>query len=369
MRPFSSDSHSPLLGLKGFAILLVLLYHCVPSLYKIGTGICWIGVDLLLVLLGYHITSVLLTLKSRPEALSHFFLRHTVPLLVLYGIGMAIFFLVLPFCMPLDWIRDYLAYYDHQIWYWLGISNWLVTFQHHWPVVVKPILDHTWLFSLEIQLYLLWPFAVLFLPRRFLFPVCVFLILFSFVSRNLFENRGLNYAVSYVCTLGRLDGVCLGALVALIAKEEQKNTKWFQYAPWTFYIAVVLLLGLIVGSRSLSLKHPYFIRYGYTVLAILFTALLLLSLKEGTWAHKLTKNRAFLFLGNYGESIYLVHWFLYILLTDFFSLKFGFFSSPLLQSLANSVACLLCILAVAFVLEKLTRTLVGKPTPAATSLP
>ena len=76
-------------GLRGIAILLVLLHHLWPTkgaLSHLGriSEAGWIGVDLFFVLSGYLITGILLDSAGRPHYYRNFIVRRTLRIFPLY---------------------------------------------------------------------------------------------------------------------------------------------------------------------------------------------------------------------------------------------------------------------------------------------
>jgi len=72
-------------GLRGMAVLLVMLYHCsfawrfsaapVDAAYAWVSGAGWVGVDLFFVLSGFLITGILLDTRERDGYFSSFYAR------------------------------------------------------------------------------------------------------------------------------------------------------------------------------------------------------------------------------------------------------------------------------------------------------
>lgn len=350
LRFSSSDLHSPSVvqGLMGLSILLIVLYHCFPVLYKVGTGICWVGVDLWLVVMGYSLTNRLLHIEKKKEKYGRIVRNYLYRFVIPYFLLLIAFFFAFPIFYEYEWIFAYLAYYDHQIWYWLGISNWLVTLHNHWPSVAKPLLDHTWLISLFIQFTVLWSLVVWFCNRKQLICISFALIGLSVLARNVLETTAMNYAVSYVFTFGRWDALGLGALVALLIRDEKGRQLLSKWTPIVVIASSVVILGIIGASKSLTLKHPYFIRIGYTAFAFLFSSLLVYALSETTWLHKMVKTRFLKEWGKYSVGIYVYHWFLYLLLTDWLNKELdAYISHSTLLGLTSSMISKFGIMAVA----------------------
>src|ERR1043166_7724662 len=97
----SSKRNLPLDGLRGLAILLVLLRHLVPEqtthpyFVPIITAarLTWSGVDLFFVLSGFLIGGILLDAKNSPDYLRTFYIRRAYRILPIYCVVVCIFFI------------------------------------------------------------------------------------------------------------------------------------------------------------------------------------------------------------------------------------------------------------------------------------
>ena len=150
-------------GLRGLAILAVLIYHLNPHVLPGG----YLGVDVFFVVSGYLITSVLLDEmdQSRGFQLRRFWARRArrllpalVAVLVVVTLGAAIF--------ARDALNRMRADALSSLFY---VFNWRLVAQHDSYLASlgrPPLLLHLWSLSVEEQFYLLWPLALLFLRRR-----------------------------------------------------------------------------------------------------------------------------------------------------------------------------------------------------------
>ncbi|MBC8111502.1 MAG: hypothetical protein H7Y04_10615, partial [Verrucomicrobia bacterium] len=256
-------------GLQGLGMVLLLLYHCFPVLYKAGTGIGWIGIDLYLVVFGFLLTSILFENKSQKDFFVQFFKEKAIEVLPLYFLFLLVFFVGFPLLMGSNWKLNYLSYHQNQLWHWLLVQNWFPVFHNDWISEGRtPVLDHLWLVAFVCQFALIWGLLVYLFNRKTLIFISLFLLLLSVVLRNIFVSQGLHFSVSYIFTFARLDTACIGTLIALLLTEEKGRVMLEKSAIPVLIGSVLLLVATIVLSRSLSLKDAYFIRWGYSLLAL-----------------------------------------------------------------------------------------------------
>ncbi|MGN6694905.1 MAG: acyltransferase family protein, partial [Aquihabitans sp.] len=159
--------HVPALdGLRGAAVLAVLLYHG-AFLDRNWLSGGYLGVDLFFVLSGYLITSLLLVEFANDGGvdLLAFWgrrLRRLLPALLLLLLGVALYAVVIARPIDLTQIRQdgfgTLFY----------VANWVAIFrgQSYWDISLVPSpLQHTWSLAIEEQFYLVWPVVVWLLAR------------------------------------------------------------------------------------------------------------------------------------------------------------------------------------------------------------
>ncbi|HWS44938.1 MAG TPA: acyltransferase, partial [Acidimicrobiia bacterium] len=149
-------------GLRGIAILAVLVYHG----GHLSGG--FLGVDLFFVLSGYLITSLLLAewRATSGVSLGGFYARRArrlLPALFLMLLGVSLYAAIWAQPAELARIRGdafaTLAY----------VANWHTIFGGHtyWSLFSAPSpLEHTWSLAIEEQFYLVWPLVALAVLRR-----------------------------------------------------------------------------------------------------------------------------------------------------------------------------------------------------------
>ena len=75
-------------GLRGIAILLVVIYHNFGFISQSNFG--WLGVDLFFVLSGFLITDILLRTIGKPGFLREFYMRRVLRIFPLYYLSLVI---------------------------------------------------------------------------------------------------------------------------------------------------------------------------------------------------------------------------------------------------------------------------------------
>src|SRR4051812_42732359 len=220
----SHPKHIPALdGLRGLAIILVLLFHFTPegigatSAEKVLRSVAslgWCGVDLFFVLSGFLITGILYDAKGSPHFFRDFYMRRVLRIFPLYYGVLFLVFIVVPLLHPLTRASDQ-QFIHNQHWLWLYMANIPQALTNAWPLKTGWVnLNHFWSLAIEEHFYLIWPALVFLLQRRTLMRICTACIITALILRCLTYFLW-NDTAAYVLTPCRMDELAMGALVAL----------------------------------------------------------------------------------------------------------------------------------------------------------
>ena len=295
-------------GLRGIAILLVVVYHNFGFINVLFFG--WLGVDLFFVLSGFLITDILLKTLGTKNYLRNFYIRRVLRIFPLYYLCLILFLLVLPrLNVPLD-----LKYYtDHQAWLWTYLQNWLYTFNN--PGQTNT-LNHLWSLAVEEQFYLLWPIAILVIKKPKYLLVFISLVLVVVLGLRLWVwyHQVADLAYFNLYTFTRIDGICIGCMVALLLRINSNFLKRYTAAIVLFF--AVLNFAFFFINRRYQFSFPYLALAGYTTFAMIFGLLVNDVVTRQT---KLTKlllgNPVLKFFGRISYGFYIFHWPVYLLLS------------------------------------------------------
>src|SRR5215468_10531003 len=219
--------HLPVLdGVRALAVLGVLIFHFVGTMTPTNwveraivgvTKYGILGVDLFFVLSGFLITGILYDARNEPHYFRNFYMRRVLRIFPLYYGVLALVFVVAPL-IPL--LRgptlDYLV--DRQWWAWLYGVNVYIALKGDWSF---SYLEHLWSLCIEEHFYFFWPVAVYLMARRpRLLIVASLSIAFAAMAARLAGSMmGLSWWTTYVLTPFRLDGLALGAFLAVAARQ------------------------------------------------------------------------------------------------------------------------------------------------------
>jgi peptidoglycan/LPS O-acetylase OafA/YrhL len=199
-------------GLRGLAVLMVLLAHSLPigsphpqewfGARALGAA----GVRLFLVLSGFLITKTLLEARDSSHALDtwtlvrRFYLRRALRLTPVYYATLAVA-TVLRFGAMLE---------PSRVWYWLYASNLytVLTGIHHRSFA------HFWSLALEEQFYLFWPWVALWIPRYHLLR-CTVAVIVAAVAFRWWLVEADNPLAGYMLMPARMDALGVGAACAI----------------------------------------------------------------------------------------------------------------------------------------------------------
>lgn len=299
-------------GLRGLAIMLVLLFHLDGAVWENG----YLGVDVFLVMTGY------LMLRGRMAQpgiqggreffayLSKRTRRIVPPMLVVILSSVAVGALLL--------------YWQDELFLCkLGFASCLAKaniflrkeFDNYFASdsAFIPLL-HLWYLSVTLQIYLLYAVANQLLQRlskRFIFCILTTIGLTSLLYcygapiSEYMQRMGIcsTWAelkpVSYYETLPRLWEVLAGGLVCLLPVPEKRIWNTMQAAAGLLMICVCALAGTVPGTHAIDqLPCTLLVAVG-TVLALRYT--------PGSMVYPLLSNRILVWLGSISFSLYLVH--------------------------------------------------------------
>lgn len=227
-------------GLRCFAVLGVLVCHFLRFDNEIINRIPFgQGVNLFFVLSGYLITKILLVNKqqisegntSLKTVVKSFFFRRSIRIFPIYYITI-IFLMIINFQNIWD------------VWEWLltYTTNFYIANSHH---PYSGSFSHLWSLAVEEQFYLIWPFIILFLPKKHIEKFIVGLILSSLIFKIALHANGVWSTAINAITLGCADALGFGALIAywsmyrpswLTAINRWKVIVLFSFLPYVFFI-------------------------------------------------------------------------------------------------------------------------------------
>lgn len=295
-------------GLRGLAILLVVVYHNFGFINVFTFG--WLGVDLFFVLSGFLITDILLNSLGQKNFLRNFFARRMLRIFPLYYLCLVLFLLVVP---KLVSSFDVGYYQENQVWIWTYLQNWLYVFNNPNP---NNVLNHLWSLAVEEQFYLLWPFAILLLrkPKYLLIFITILLVAVLGLRIWAWKNQVADFAYFNLYTFTRIDGICIGCMVALLLKIDPGFLKRYTAAIVTFF--ALLNFAFFFVNRSYDFGFPYLALAGYTTFAVVFGLLVNEAVTGSTrLINFLFTNPLLKFFGKISYAFYIFHWPLYILIS------------------------------------------------------
>jgi peptidoglycan/LPS O-acetylase OafA/YrhL len=304
-------------GVRGLAILLVLVYHYLyASMYPppgswqaailspLRMG--WSGVDLFFVLSGFLIGGILYDAKNSGRYFQTFYLRRTHRIFPLYFAWMIVFVLGI-FVARSNAAPPLQALFHSNLplWpYFLFIQNFFMFAQSDYGAQWVAV---TWSLAIEEQFYMLLPLLVRKLSYRGILGVALGSIILAPILRILLwlhspDDPGLGGYTLLPC---RADALGYGVLIALVCRN-QSAWEWLtthrRKLLWGFWF-------LGCGVIYLALWQPRgFFTVGASWLAAFYAMLLLLAvLKPGRVAKACFGNWPLVKLGMVAYAVYMFH--------------------------------------------------------------
>jgi peptidoglycan/LPS O-acetylase OafA/YrhL len=306
-------------GLRGIAILAVILFHIdqqlvrtphefTVRLYHAVASLGWSGVDLFFVLSGFLITGILYDSTNKAAYFQTFYVRRALRIFPLYYAFLGLVFIIAPPVLTALGHANTVS--DHirpgtQVFAWFYIANWFSG-----TVYVNYFSDyitHIWSLSVEEQFYLVWPSVVKRLDRVRLKRLCCVLAVISLLCRLALYPAGM-HAMAYTWTICRMDGIAMGAYLALCLRIPSEWEPLQRWAPRAMPLSAAVFVILARLSLRSKIVDCVFGVVDNTVLVVLFSSCLVLALSpRANWIRAICSWRIFREWGKYSYGAYVWH--------------------------------------------------------------
>lgn len=318
-RPFSGRHIAALDGLRGLAILGVLLFKAsegfdqpdswIAAAIARGFGAGWIGVDLFFVLSGFLITGILLDTRSNSHFFRNFYARRTLRIFPLYYGVLFLTFVV----APRSWRDD-----SPGIQRIVASQGWLWAYLTNIAFVVKRAVffdsgwirfNHFWSLAIEEQFYLFWPFLVFSLSRARLKAVCWTLIVLALALRLSLYAAHQRPGAMFYPTPCRMDCLAVGALIAVGIRRPRGLDYLLPLARRGVLLSGAALVAIFVWRGVLDVNDITTLTFGFTIVAAFGACLLILCLdpSPGNWWRRFLETPALRGFGKISYGMYVLH--------------------------------------------------------------
>ena len=313
-------------GLRGIAVLAVIIYHADVSLLVGG----FLGVDVFFVLSGFLITTLLINELTETNTVdrARFYMRRIRRL-------MPALFLVLFFSVLVSglFVLDAAYHVRRDLpWAITFVLNWSYLFfeQSYFVNISRPpLLQHLWSLSVEEQFYVVWPIMLIALykvkigkisPRVKIFIASAVLAIASTAWMvHLSVSNGFpipnDPSRVYFGTDTHSMGLLVGCAAAALWRSERLNVRLTpDRAAAMNALGLLSLAGLAYFFLFVSELNEFLYRGGFLVLSILTVILVVVAAHPGLKFGSRLGNPLLKWFGDRSYGIYLWHWPIFVLM-------------------------------------------------------
>ncbi|GGG28063.1 acyltransferase [Dokdonia pacifica] len=285
-------------SIRAVAVLLVIVSHWLPKqniLNSIPNG--QIGVDIFFVLSGFLISKILFDNRDKAIALGQpvsnvlkgFYIRRSLRIFPIYYLTIIVVYIAADSTNTS--IKDALVYYLTYT------SNFYFFNRQAWD----GILSHMWSLAVEEQYYLIWPWLVLLVRKKYILPIIFIFIAIGIGSQLWLHGVKMSRILTFTC----FDAFGIGSLLAW--GITYKKEKMIFYYNRLRIIAVIAFLYFIWGVTT---KQWMVVSIRTTVSMItvwLICYIYLYHQTEKLRGKLILNNPMLIFLGKISYGIYLYH--------------------------------------------------------------
>ncbi|MGZ8551573.1 MAG: acyltransferase family protein, partial [Chitinophagaceae bacterium] len=206
-------------------------------------------------------------------------------------------------------------------------------------------LNHLWSLAVEEQFYLLWPLVILLLKKPKFLLVFISLLLVAVLGLRLWAwvNQVADLAYFNLYTFTRIDGICIGCMVALLQRINPGFLK--KYTSTIVLFFALLNFAFFFINRNYDFGFPYLALAGYTTFAMIFGLLVNEAVSRETSIINYIFDIPILkFFGRISYGFYIFHWPVFILFSPWLYFQLSPYISG--QWLQFTIALLATILAI-----------------------
>jgi peptidoglycan/LPS O-acetylase OafA/YrhL len=296
-------------GLRGAAILAVLLYHYGRGLESSSAivkalartcGFGWSGVDLFFVLSGFLITGILYDTRHDPHYYKNFYARRSLRIFPIYYLLVAIFLVLTPL-LHIPWRPAHISFL-----FYVGYPASLLL-----PGLaeVSPLvrITHLWSLCVEEQFYAIWPSLIAKLEtKRVIYRTCGILVGTALFLRILVRLTGINSAWAYTFLPCRMDSIGVGGALAMLTRGP-KRAAAVRWAPLSFLVGALSVAVIVLIRRTADHTDPIFYTVGFTAVAVMYGGLLGSTLAVRSFPGRVFSLPTLRMFGRYSYGLYLYH--------------------------------------------------------------
>ena len=295
VQKFRTKTYIPQLdSIRAIAVILVIFHHWLPRksiIHFIANGP--LGVNIFFVLSGFLITGILLKAKKQLEAkglkkitvFKNFYIRRTLRIFPIYYLLLIIL-----------WFLSDPNIKQHGVYYFTYTSNILFYSQQYFP----GRLAHLWSLAVEEQYYIIWPWLIILVNKKFLPYIITLFIIIGISSNYIFVNK--NWWVA-IFTPACFDAFAIGGFLSWLILYRQDVIALIQPKfKWIFSIVIVLFLMDVFNLSFLPT------RTSHALLAVTIIYYCLFK-NNNTIMNFILNNKWLMWIGKISYGVYLYHLF------------------------------------------------------------